>query len=374
MNTTIADAKAVVWSTLNALPGAPRGPSNAATAWPALQKYFDPACEFHAFHPFNQCAGVEAFDMAFWQPLLHAIPNLERRVNLFFSGEFDGHICGGAGTWVTATGYLSGTMTGDWLGIPATGDPIYVRIGEFYRVIGTKIVEARILLDLVDVMRQAGFTVLPKSNGLDLLVPGPQLSDGVLLQPQNPADTDRTMEVLIGMMSGLGTYDQKNLSSMNVHGHWHPNMMWYGPCGIGTSRDVAGFQKHHQKPFLHAFPDRKGANHRARISEGQYVASTGWPSVQATHLGEYLGVPATHKGITMRVADWWRRDGDVLRENWVLIDLPDLLLQMGVDLFARLEQQVAARPAVSGSAAFPAGVVNVVSASHLAGSVLVKAH
>jgi hypothetical protein len=45
----------------------------------------------------------------------------------------------------------------------------------------------------------------------------------------------------------------------------------------------------------------------------------------------------------MRVADWWRREGDVLRENWVLIDLPNLLLQMDVDLFGRLAEQVAAR-------------------------------
>jgi hypothetical protein len=38
----------------------------------------------------------------------------------------------------------------------------------------------------------------------------------------------------------------------------------------------------------------------------------------------------------MRVADWWRREGDLLRENWVMIDLPELLLQMGVDVFARM--------------------------------------
>jgi hypothetical protein len=42
----------------------------------------------------------------------------------------------------------------------------------------------------------------------------------------------------------------------------------------------------------------------------------------------------------MRVADWWRRKGDRLVQNWVFIDLPDLFLQMGVDLFDRLEQQV----------------------------------
>ena len=41
-------------------------------------------------------------------------------------------------------------------------------------------------------------------------------------------------------------------------------------------------------------------------------------------------------GITMRVADWWRHDGHTLTENWVLIDLPHLMLQMDVDLLAAL--------------------------------------
>ena len=31
--------------------------------------------------------------------------------------------------------------------------------------------------------------------------------------------------------------------------------------------------------------------------------------------------------------DWWRRDGDLLAENWVLIDIPDLLRQLGMELF-----------------------------------------
>jgi hypothetical protein len=35
--------------------------------------------------------------------------------------------------------------------------------------------------------------------------------------------------------------------------------------------------------------------------------------------------------------DFWRRDGDRLAENWVFIDIPDLLRQLGVDLFARMD-------------------------------------
>ena len=59
-------------------------------------------------------------------------------------------------------------------------------------------------------------------------------------------------------------------------------------------------------------------------------------SVRGTFLGEYLGVEATGKPINMRVMNWWRNGGTLLTENWVLIDLPHLMLQMDVDLLARL--------------------------------------
>ena len=77
----------------------------------------------------------------------------------------------------------------------------------------------------------------------------------------------------------------------------------------------------------------------ARPADGNYVASTGWPSVDATHTGYgWLGQQATNRKVGMRVMDFWRRDGDRFRENWVLIDIPDLLLQMGFDLFAQIKK------------------------------------
>jgi hypothetical protein len=41
----------------------------------------------------------------------------------------------------------------------------------------------------------------------------------------------------------------------------------------------------------------------------------------------------------MRVMDWWRREGDLLVENWVFIDMVDVFLQMGVDIFAQAQRQ-----------------------------------
>jgi hypothetical protein len=40
--------------------------------------------------------------------------------------------------------------------------------------------------------------------------------------------------------------------------------------------------------------------------------------------------------VTMRVMDIWRREGAWLRENWVFVDIIDLLRQLGVDVFARM--------------------------------------
>ena len=41
----------------------------------------------------------------------------------------------------------------------------------------------------------------------------------------------------------------------------------------------------------------------------------------------------------MRVGDWWRREGDLLVENWVFVDIPHVLLQMGYDLFANMTEE-----------------------------------
>ena len=182
---------------------------------------------------------------------------------------------------------------------------------------------------------------MPPASGLELLVPGPAPHDGLLLGESDPGQGVESMRLTLEMFIGLWKFDGRNLDSMDMPRYWHPNMMWYGPGSIGTTRGVGGFQLHHQAPFLHAFPDRGSPNHpprghRSRIAEGPYVASTGWPSVRATFTGDYLGIKATGKPINMRVMDWWRNDGKLLTENWVMIDMPHLMLQMDVDLLERL--------------------------------------
>lgn len=327
---SLADVKKQIWQVLEILP--------ATASLADMKRLIASDCEWHVSHPINTLQGPEAVAEGYFAPLRQAFPDIERRTDIFFAGDWDGLIDGGAGRWVSCTGHYLGTFQADWLGIPATGEPATIRFGEFYRIVDGRIAEARILLDIIDLARQAGQTLLPPSRGLDILVPGPRPHNGLLLGTSDPAEGHASMQLVMAMAGGLLKYDKTDLRSMGMERYWHRDMMWYGPCGIGSTRGVTGFQRHHQGPFLHAFPDRKGGHHRARLAEGAFVASTGWPSVSGTHLGDYLGVPATNKAINMRVMDWWRCDGGLLTENWVFIDLPHLMLQIGVDLMARIRR------------------------------------
>lgn len=119
---------------------------------------------------------------------------------------------------------------------------------------------------------------------------------------------------------------------------WSQDMKWYGPAGIGTTTSLADFQQNHQRPFLHAFPD-KYADDEIRFGCGDWAAATGYQ--YATHLGEYLGIPATGQKVKIRYMDIWRSENGQLVENWVLIDLLDFMEQIGIDVFKLVRDAIA---------------------------------
>jgi predicted ester cyclase len=110
---------------------------------------------------------------------------------------------------------------------------------------------------------------------------------------------------------------------------WTQDMIWRGPAGIDTKHGLKQYQEEHQRPFLHAFPDKKAFD-EIRIAEGDYVAASGYQ--QATHSGDWLGIPASGVSVKVRYMDFWRVEEDKLVENWVLIDILDFLEQVGYDV------------------------------------------
>ncbi len=329
-------SKATVWEFWRRLAGAT--PDSVADI---VRAFVHDDVSWHGPHPLDDLAGADALIAGFWRPLLHSFPGLRRETDVFFAGECDGT------EWVAGTGYFTGVFAHDWLGIPPTGKPLHIRFGEFCRIDGGKITAVYLLLDLIDVMLQAGVRVLPPSNGDEAKAPAPRMGDGVLLVPQDGNETRRSLALVEAMLASMGQYDLNNPATLSHPSFWRQDMCWYGPCGIGTARDMERYIPVHQRPFLEAFPDREIADHAALFAEATYIAVVGWPDVVGTHRGAWLGCPPTGLRVGMRVMDFWRREGELLAENWVLIDIPDIFRQCGVDLFARLAERVGENGATS---------------------------
>ncbi len=239
-----------------------------------------------------------------------------------------------------ATGYFNATFANDFLQIPASGEAVRIRWGEFCRVEHDKIVESFFLLDFVDLMQQVGFQVLPPSHGIDALYPPPAANDGVMLKAQDEQTSAHTLEhIRRFIFDALNSYDQSALESMGIADYFHPAVSWYGPGGIGACMSLKEFEENHQRHWLRAYPDRHVQDLDALIAEGPYSGGAGWAGVKATHTGDYLDIPATNSSVVFNGLDFWKLENDRYVENWVFVDMIHLFRQFGVDLFARMLEQ-----------------------------------
>lgn len=327
--------------------------SSRAEIGPRLAAIYAPDAQWRGSHPMNGMRGAAAIEAQVWAPLLQSFPDLERRDEIVVGGRYEGR------DYVACIGHYLGTFRQDWLTIPATGKPAYIRYGEVHQMVGGRIVQSNCLWDVLDVIRQAGFWPLPPSLGTEGRWPGPITADGIVLTPQDADESAASIAQTLAMHGTLHAFGdgtnptREDLLAMPQKDHWHPKMMWYGPSGIGTTRGLQGFVDYHQRPFRMAFPRprteaereavaaeraRLGGGHYIRIGDGKYSVTGGWPSRVDLHAGhDWLGLPATGRTVGMRVMDFYLHDEGLIRENWVPIDIIDVMLQLGVDVFARLQ-------------------------------------
>ena len=318
-----------------------------------LSDLFSSDIQWRSSHPLNEMQGLAEVNETVWQPLKAAFPDLERRDSIFVGGDYDGR------TYIAAIGHYCGTFQRDWLTIPATGRPVWIRYGEVYELKNGRIVQANCLWDILDVIHQAGFWPIAPSLGTEGMWPGPFSGDGLVFHETDMAQSAASLAQTLAMHKTLGDYNdlsgtgREGLLTMPQKEHWHPKMMWYGPSGIGTTRGLQGFVDYHQLPFRIAFPNRKGGGqwdeiaaekaklgggHYIRIGDGAYSVTGGWPSVFALHKGGgFLGQGPTGRVITMRVMDFYLHHEGLIRENWIPLDILDVLMQMGIDVFDRLQ-------------------------------------
>ncbi|MGB0938552.1 MAG: ester cyclase [Colwellia sp.] len=296
-----------------------------------LSNVIDNNIIWNVAHPINTLKGIDAVNEHYLARLKISLPDIERKTFISFLEQKDGS------DWAAATGYFTGTFAEDLFGIKATGKSLFIRFTELAKIQDNKVVECCTFLDFVDVMNQLGVNPLRPSLGHDGFIMPPTSMDGLKENFGDKTEGKTSIALVDSMLEELGRYDGKALSSMKLENYWHNNFIWYGPAGVGTTRGIDGFRAHHQGPFLKGFPDRGIDKKFCFIANDNYAATGGWPHMYGTHTGDnWLGLNATGKTVYPRVMDIWRRENNLLVENWVAIDIPDMVHQMGLTLFDEL--------------------------------------
>jgi hypothetical protein len=284
-------------------------------------------------HPFDEQFGAVAVAETFWAPFLTSFAPVQRRTDVFIAGineaKADGTI------WVMSMGHLMGLFDTSWLGIPPTGKIAMLRFAEFHRVDGGRIAETALFCDILHIMLQAGLAPLPPQTGAHLVQPGPASHDALLYDAQDPDAATTTRDLIRRMMSGIKDASKFARREDELREHWHEDMIWWGPAGIGSTYTIPRYIDQHAGPFRDRLQDRTFHGHLAFITEGHFGGFFGWPNLSMKHVGGYLGLPASDTRGEMRVVDVYRRKDDKLAENWIFIDMLHFLKCQGLDVLER---------------------------------------
>ena len=141
-------------------------------------------------------------------------------------------------------------------------------------------------------------------------------------------DLDKTAETLAtidAMVDGLNDHDIDNMGRF-----FSETFRWMGNAGCGFKNGLKEFQDNWQRPFQAAFSDKICID-EARITQGEWCAAFG--RQEAVHSGSFMGIEPTGKRVEIRYMDFWKVVDKKIVDNWVMVDFPYVMQQLGVDPF-----------------------------------------
>lgn len=154
---------------------------------------------------------------------------------------------------------------------------------------------------------------------------GARPPQGELTRHNDLTKTAETRRVVEGMVDGLNDHLINGIGTF-----FHESFRWMGNAGCGTKNGLRQFQDNWQRPFQAAFSGKVCID-EARIVQGEWMAAFG--AQHATHTGEFMGIAPTGKRVEIRYMDFWKVvDGKII-DNYVMIDFPHVMRQLGVDPF-----------------------------------------
>lgn len=154
---------------------------------------------------------------------------------------------------------------------------------------------------------------------------GARPEQAVLTRDTDMSKTADTRRVIEGMVDGLNDHRIADIGEFFAEG-----FRWMGNTGRGTEEGLREFQDNWQKPFQAAFSDKVCVD-EARLYMGEWAAAFG--RQEAVHSGRFMGVEPTDKRVTIRCMDFWKVVDGKIVDNYVMVDFPHVLAQLGVDVF-----------------------------------------
>ncbi len=146
-----------------------------------------------------------------------------------------------------------------------------------------------------------------------------------LTRDNDASKTAATRALVERMVDGLNDHAIEGMEAF-----FAPDFIWRGNAGCGVKQGLRAFQENWQRPFQAAFSDKVCID-EARLADGEWMAAFG--RQEATHSGPFMGIAPTGKRVEIRYMDFWQmKDGKIVG-NWVMVDFPHVMRQLGVDPF-----------------------------------------
>ncbi len=155
---------------------------------------------------------------------------------------------------------------------------------------------------------------------------GDQPPQAALTVETDLSKTSETKRVIGEMVDALNDHRIDDIGEF-----FADEFRWMGNFGCGTKEGLRAFQENWQRPFQAAFSDKVCID-EARLYMGEWAAAFG--RQEAIHSGEFMGIAPTGKRVTIRYMDFWKVVDGKIENNWVMVDFPDVLRQLGVDVFS----------------------------------------
>ena len=154
---------------------------------------------------------------------------------------------------------------------------------------------------------------------------GARPEQAYLSKDTDMSKTEETRAVIENMVDGLNDH-----RIIDIGEFFSESFRWMGNTGCGTKDGIRAFQDNWQKPFQAAFSEKVCID-EARLYMGEWAAAFG--RQEAIHSGFFMGVKPTNKKIQIRYMDFWKVENRKIVDNWVMVDFPNVLAQLGVDVF-----------------------------------------